>query len=325
MNDTSRRWYRLGRSIYFRVFGPLLKLMEPPLFKNVSWGDEFPDKRFFVIRRNDSGAGLFSWVFFNFGWINYAINNGMIPVVDMASHLNLYLRRSEVGKVNSWEYFFEQPCGYSLSDIRHAKNVVIRDGNAMPEIGSSKQYVKSLLDDITEWAKWQNLYARRIRYNIEPLSKYHNDILEECLLRKKVIGVLARGTDYVKMKPRGHSIQPTMKQLIDKVDSLLNNGRTDYKVYLVTEDAGIVDAFMTRFQDRLILSKQQTIPYVDSYLVDCDGMRHNVERGFAYLKAVIDLSRCPIMVAGGTCGSACAALMSAPDQERYFFNLGYYS
>lgn len=40
----------------------------------------------------------------------------MIPVVDMQTFTNIYLRKDEVGHVNSWEYFFEQPAGIRLDE-----------------------------------------------------------------------------------------------------------------------------------------------------------------------------------------------------------------
>ena len=85
--------------------------------RRVSHGKENPDKIFFVIRRARCKAGLFSLVMTNMGLVKYALDKGYIPVIDMQSERNTYLEEEQVGRENAWEFYFEQPCGYSLKDI----------------------------------------------------------------------------------------------------------------------------------------------------------------------------------------------------------------
>ena len=83
-----------------------------PDLQECTWGEDFPDKRFLVIRRYaPSCAGLLSFFSTTLGWIRYAIRNDMIPVVDMQTWLNQHLEWWETGRKNAWEFYFEQPCG----------------------------------------------------------------------------------------------------------------------------------------------------------------------------------------------------------------------
>lgn len=321
--EISLECYKFLRTIFFKLFGRIWRKFEPPFIRDVSYGTNFPDKHFLVIRRNDSIGGLFSFVLASLGWIKYAFDKGMIPIVDMQSHLNIYLKWSEIFRVNAWEFFFEQPSGYSLKDIRKAKNVTVIDGYVPVARSFPADFLNIAEHDHVYLATWRCLYNTYIKVKPNLLINRDNAAFEACI-NNGVIGVLARGTDYAKEHPSGHPIQPTATLLIDKVNELLKGKFSGYKVYLVTEDAFMVQSFQKAFEEKLILSYQDTIDYKEGLLVDCLGMRHNIERGIRYLKAIYDLSRCQCLVAGRTCGSIGAVLGAHESQYRYIFDLGTY-
>ena len=67
-----------------------------------------------IMYRSSYGTGLFSNFIKFCGGFKYCEENGLVPVIDMKNHANMYQQsKSE----NSWEHFFEQPCGYSLDEI----------------------------------------------------------------------------------------------------------------------------------------------------------------------------------------------------------------
>ena len=96
--------------------------------RKTSYGSDYPDQTFFVIRRAYCKVGLFSYVMTNMGLTDYALKKGYIPVIDMQNGRNTYLSEERVGKENAWEYFFKQPAGYTLQDIKKAQNVILSDG-----------------------------------------------------------------------------------------------------------------------------------------------------------------------------------------------------
>ena len=57
--------------------------------KRVRYGKENPDKTFYVIRRREIRAGLFSYFLQNVNDIKYALDRGWIPVVDLQNSLNM--------------------------------------------------------------------------------------------------------------------------------------------------------------------------------------------------------------------------------------------
>ena len=119
--------------------------------RTVSYGNENPDKTFFVIRRATCKVGLFSHVMTNMGLVRYAMENNYIPVIDMQSNLNSYLEESQVGKENAWEFYFEQPCGYTLKDISKSRNVILSDGLITEKNEYPTSEIINNMDKCNEW------------------------------------------------------------------------------------------------------------------------------------------------------------------------------
>lgn len=303
-------WLRMAAR---KVAGPILAKFAPPLMKAVSYGGEHPDKTFLVIRRGEPQVGLCSLMLSNLAWFRYAEANGLIPVVDMQTTRNIYLARAERGRFNAWEAFAAQPAGYSLADVACAARVVIATG-IMPQRG----FLPGFGDDL---AQWRPVARKMLRFDEKALSACRNEPFEAALAGGAVVGVLARGTDYVRMRPHGHPVQPSAAQLIELVRE---REPADARVYLVTEDTSMVRAFRAAFDDRLVLANQDTVAYAGGYLANCRGVWGSRDRGLRYLRAVVDLSRCPSVIAGRTSGSLIAAVISKPGQRRHYCDLGLY-
>ena len=89
--------------------------------KHTSYGNENPDKTFYITGVVDQRGGLFWMMLFNLHRIAYALEKGWVPVVDWQNQPNQYLENADLHKENAWEYYFEQPCNYHLISIKHSK------------------------------------------------------------------------------------------------------------------------------------------------------------------------------------------------------------
>ena len=307
-----------------RCFFWLVEKKTEPLLQETSFGTEHENKRFLVIRRRDRYAGLFSYFYTNLCWMLYACERGMVPVVDMQTHRNLYQRWRDWRRVNSWDIFFEQPFDYSLRDVSNAAHVLIVTGVDFD--------VCKLPVDVWDSSPWANDRLRLVREFVrehikiktERLAAYRNEELESAL-PSGVVGVFARGTDYVTVKPHGSTVQPPAEMVINKVREYLSNGCKSERIYLVTEDRSVACRFKEAFGDKLILSKQRFVEYDGGLLGDNADVVGAVDRGAAYLKAIVDLSRCKSLIAGRANGAAGAMLLTAGYDYTYFFDLGSYS
>lgn len=288
--------------------------------RKVSYGKMHPDKTFFVIRRAYCKVGLFSYVMTNMGLVDYALKKGYIPVIDMQNCKNTYLEDDKVGKENAWEYFFKQPCGYGLEDIKNAQNVILSNGL----ITSETIYPDfRIMEDKGMFTYWHELFQKYFKISDEILGEYEK-LRRELLGEGKILGILARGTDYVSSKPKGHPIQPTAEQIYEKAREVAENYSCN-QVYLATEDADIYDKLKKAF------GKMLTAPDTKRYTTkenqninDLEAKEDKYLKGKEYLLSMMILSGCDCFVAGNVGGTHGAMLMSRGYEYSYIFNLGKY-
>ena len=85
----------------------------------------------YIIRIDFPMAGLFAIAKSVLCHIEYALDNGWIPVVDLRNSINQF--RKNEGE-NPWELFFAQPMTTGLDDISSEDNIIIscRDQSPNP-------------------------------------------------------------------------------------------------------------------------------------------------------------------------------------------------
>lgn len=290
--------------------------------KKVSWGGGNPDKIFFVVRRATSKVGLFSYVMTNMGLVRYALEQGYIPVIDMQSNSNTYLEESQVGKENAWEFYFEQPCGYSMDDIRKSKNIILSNGM----INEKNVYPKSEVAwDEQKYVEWKVFFSRYFHVRKDIIDEA-NRLYDELFKDKKVIGVLARGTDYMNNRPKKHPVQPDVKVVISDVKRMLEDKKGDC-VYLATEDEVIYKEFKKEFGDILQVSGAKRCENTGTRNIndvyDQSG-QDKYMRGKEYLINILLLSRCNSLVAGNVGGTLGAILLTNGYEYQKIYNMGVY-
>ncbi len=302
---------------------PVVKTMWSAKTLDESRGNDFPNRRFFIIRRREYGIGLFSYFWTNIGWINYAETRGMIPVVDMAAYNTIYHSSGGHAHENAWELFFEQPCGYGLNDVEKAHSVSFAASSlpawSLPRLGAWKNVERN-----PTLLYWRDVVRRNIKPRKDKLEAFRIPEFEEALPRG-VIGVLARGTDYIKVRPVGHPVQPDVDMIINAVEQYSKEGHDDERIFLVKEDDSIADKIVSHFKKRVILSNQYLIKYSGGFLGRVKDVIGNKDRGYRYLRAILDLSRCSALIAGRTSGTVGAVLLSHGFKYARVFNLGNYS
>ena len=292
------------------------------LEKNVSYGKQNPDKVFFVIRRNGPIVGLFSFVCTNIGWIKYAIDQGYIPVIDMQSIPNIYLEKKDVGKKNAWEYYFEQPCGYSLKDIRHSQNVILSDG------GSPKDFPMITMYKNGNISMWRDIYKEYIRVVPDIAKEIEDETRKIKSAYRRIVGVNVRGTDYTELKPSGHPRQPSMDEAILITHEKIAEWGCD-AIYLATEDEAIVDRFLQEFGDQVILPDVLRYDYRkehNTYITQNGFNRKNDRylRGREYLVKIGVLSNLDYIITSYMGSTYGMSLMNKEHIGEYYWDLGLY-
>ena len=290
--------------------------------KKISPGKYNPDITFFVVRRATCKVGLFSHVMTNMGLVRQALELGYIPVIDMQGNENSYLEKDEIGKKNAWEFYFEQPCGYTLEDVRNSKNVILSSGlitekNIYPgrEITLDKELCQ-------EWRAFFHKYLK-----VRPEIRKEAETLHHTLFGgKKVLGILCRGTDYKNNKPVNHPVQPEAAQVIRKARKIIKLHNCEW-IYLATEDEEIYEKFKAEFGERLKVTDARRCRNTGNANINdiiFEGKHDRYRKGKEYLINILLLSMCDCLVAGSVGGTYGALLMSDGYEYEYVFDLGLY-
>ncbi len=269
--------------------------------------------------------GLYEYGYFNACFLEnmmslmvYALSKGYTPYIDLKD-------RGE-GWTN-WSTFFEQPFSLPYSGVPDCI-CDIEQGRFHPQFMTP--YKKF---DLRLWCK---VYHRLVRLNENTAryveTEYKNLFVSDSGQEKRVLGVICRGTDYVKLKPQGHPAQPSVELVIERAKVLLKQCRLDY-IYLATEELAIYEQFEKAFPGLIIVNQRR---YYDdifkshnmSYIYEVNFDRENdiYLKGLEYLSSLQLLSRCNALL-GGNCGGACAALYMNNMKYEYveLFKLGLYS
>ncbi len=272
----------------------------------VSYGEAYPDKTFLEIRfMGYAGWGyIFHVVSRN---ILYAEQKGYIPVVNMMTCRNTYLEEGELGKVNAWEKFFDQPAGYTMTDVMRAKHVILAPQEQEGAYENRGFYQKLVMKP--------------------RLQEMFDNYMKTFYAHGRTLGVLYRGTDYANLKPYNHPVQPTLSMMLDKVSEKSKEWGLE-QIYLCTEVEEAVSAFRERFGDKVFCYPQMR------YSEDCSdylgtlafGRKEDAfYRGADYWILLNALAKCDSLVAG-QCGGAHMAMEMNGGKYRhiYQFDLGKY-
>lgn len=257
--------------------------------------------------------------------IEYCLRNDIIPVVDMQNRLNIYhTDMNEVGKVNTWECFFEQPNSIKLEEAIQSNSYNFSDPDWVDYLS-----INYIFDNPEIYEYYQWIASKYIRFNSNAES-YLNDTLckikeKQNFLNERTIGVIARGTDFTSCKPAGHAIQPTIEQLIQKTEELKRKHCCE-KIYLATEDEDILAAYKKMYGNDVFAIDQRRTKCVNTWLAyDKEFMRGNgYQRGMEYLLAVFLLTKCNGIIGSKCSGLNGALLMPNSYEFSYIFNLGTY-
>lgn len=284
-----------------------------------------PDKcTYFIIRRDYYGIGLFTYVCVVISYIAYAIAKGYVPVVDMKNYDNIYLEKKDVGIINAWELYYNQPFEVGLDDIPVGARCVYSAKRGLPK---RTPFLESIINDKEELQLWMYIHRNCIKPNTK-VKDYLNQEMK-IIEGKTVLGILFRGTDYSKGKPKGHPIQPSYEQTIKKIEELLDE---DEYIYLASEEKKIEDLLKQKFPNRVLINKRV---YYDIENIDYKAERVaslNFEReddrflkGLEYMSSINILSNCNSFLGSGCAGTYVAVIANNGKYDpMYLWDLGYY-
>ena len=287
------------------------------------FGSDNSNCTFYVIRRKDKNVGLFSLYIVFLGEINYAIERGYIPIIDMKNYKNIYMEENEFEKVNSWEKFFLQPCeNTSLTEVYHSKHVILNDGEFFAYRPNDNL---KCLNNKKIMKKWRQVALKYMHIN-ENVKRIIEEKYESLFpMHERYVGVLARGTDYLKLKPHGHPKQPDPNDLLEECKRVMKKYDCK-KVFLATEDIAIKQLFENDLEDKLCTLNSIYVDYKDGYIGNISSKHENEKmiKGEEYLASIVLLSRACCFIGGRTSGTVAAMIFNDNYEYKHIWDLGLY-
>lgn len=158
-----------------------------------------------------------------------------------------------------------------------------------------------------------------------------NDATKEYIKRTKarlnwnendrILGINIRGTDYIKLQPKGHPIQPTIDELTSACEMAITSEKYD-KIYITSDELSAIHIFKARFGDRVIYMDRK---YYDSYNMNSD-ITHVTQvhfhrdddrylKGLEYFTSVELLAECTGIVSGMSGATKIALIMNDLNYE----------
>lgn len=260
-------------------------------------------EKFYLISRTEY-VGLFSYVMTVMRHVGYALEQGLIPVVDMRGIKNPYVEEGLEQATNWWELYFEQPGRVELAeaDKNPSLKIMSKEQNmsTIPHGGNAIYLKKS------KWY-WSTVYREFFKLN-QTTKDYFEQEYHAIMGAdgSNVLGVLVRGTDRVGAV--GHSELPTLEELLTVVRKKMKHYD---KIYLATEEYANVERFEKEFPGKILVNKR--VYYDDLYVKGKNINEIRFKRandqylcGLEYLSSIMLLSKC-----GGIVGSNCSGTVAA--------------
>ena len=137
---------------------------------------------------------------------------------------------------------------------------------------------------------------------------------------KNILGVMIRGTNYVALRPKGHSIQPTVEQVITDVKIYDKKYKYDF-IFFATEDGEIRNKFISAFDNRLKIITTKDFKLFLNYDDKINKIMNYMKN---YLLNIIILSKCLDIITSRTSGGAGIYILTEGFRHNKVYYLGYY-
>lgn len=288
----------------------------------------YTDRKYFIIRCPREAlykSGFCGKLMETFAAIEPALKEGYIPVIDWNS-VSFPGYGTEEGKsFNVWEKFFEQPCGISPEEAYALNDCFEIDKLSEFPNYSVIDYEKLADAGDPETVRICELYKKYVRLRKDLAADFETQKKKLFGRRKKVIGILCRGTDYTCLKPPFHSIVPAAENMISETEELIKKYAPD-GIFLVTEDRRIFAKFMRKFGKLVITADADRFGDTGNQILNqLNEKNDQYNKDLNYLMQIYILSKLDCQLISPGTGGAVAAMMGNASEYYHFYHTGRYS
>ena len=137
---------------------------------------------------------------------------------------------------------------------------------------------------------------------------------------KNILGVMIRGTDYIKKKPAHHPIQPPIEQVISDTKKFDNEYKYDF-IFFATEDEEIKNKFLSAFDNKVKLVTRKDFIEIKNYISGINEVLNYMKN---YFLNIIILSKCLDIITSRTSGASGIFVLTKGFRHSKVYFLGTY-
>lgn len=284
-----------------------------------SYGNINKDKCIYYIRFGDKTHGFFALFRILLKYLAYADRFGFYPVVEWSREIPYAEEETICGTLNPFEYYFEQPMGISVKEVKQSYNVFQSEEIHVTDFFLDKEIEGGedgyLMSEIF-LSKLSEIAGKYIRLNQWTEQYMQKEIA--CLLRdKKTVGVHVRGSDY----KSGYNNHPTIvpvEEYLQEAKKLFSSGRYE-QVFLATDDDQALQLFKNTFGEKLVYFRDvvRTSGKTSVAFSEASREKHKYLLGLEVLRDMLSLTACDGLVAGISQVSNCARIIKKSRNIEY--------
>lgn len=258
-----------------------------------------------LIQRINENVGTYSDYIVFLAYIEHAVRNNMLPVIDRMTIKNFFLSGKSMD--NTWEFFFEQPMGISLQEATQGGYNIYRaytaDINAISLINCHEEMT------IQYWRAFAKKYIRLNQETMSHVKAYEDKILAG----KRVLGIALREGYKVCFNNthigRNHAFQMDADNMIPIAKEKMLEWNCD-SVFLTCQADESVAKFRESFGDKLIIYERKR-GIVDGKPAHSQRTQEEERKNeLDYITEMNLLSKCCCLLCSQNSGTEAAFIMS---------------
>lgn len=273
------------------------------------YGKENKDKIIYYICEDNGNLGFFALYRYWVEYLYFADVCGYCPVISAGKEFAYGEEKRILGTRNPYEYYFCQPSGIGLQQVRSSYKVIyshISHRQIVEIVYTGKndnylytqRYLQTMADIVKKYVKFNDNTMQFLKDGLDAID----------LSNKSVLGVHIRGTDF-RMGYNNHPVYVTAEEYFDVIDKYLHSKKYD-KIFIATDDSRILDQFIKRYGD-LLCYYEDTIRNDKNVSVIFKkevGKEYRYRAGLEVIRDMYTLASCDGLLAGISQVAICAQI-----------------
>lgn len=262
-----------------------------------SYGNKKSEEPVYLIDMEESHSGFFAIHNRLLALLYFADQFGMKAVVQYPASYCYAENHPVNGVENPFEYYFEQPCGIGIEDVKQYQ-LVLRSKK------ENSYLVNRLSENVNGYARseaYLNEMARITAKYIHLKSALKEQLaeqIEQLLEREPVLAVHVRGTDF-KRNYNGHPVQVGINEYLQETIKIFESGNYR-RIFIATDDSEALKVFKKAFGDKLVYYKEVVRSEGNDTVMHSviERENHHYQLGVEVLRDMYTLAECDGLIAG---------------------------